>query len=144
MAELMDRELLKRYHCAVVRSNRESLEKLKARMGSQWAGELRGKVGIKGEPREFCRSLEGFLRDDLRLCEKAEVAAGEEELAVSIKGCHICHANEELRREGSPTMCPVIPTGLQAISKVHGRKATLEGVDKPGPVGECTIKYRLK
>jgi len=143
MAELMDRELLKRYHCALVRSNINNLEKLKARLGAEWAEGLKESCGAIADPGEFARALGEYLEEDLRLCEEANAVSDDGSLTVSIKGCHICHANEELRRQEKPTMCPVIPTGLQSLSKVHGRKASLEGVEKTGVVGECTIKYRL-
>ncbi len=144
MSETMDRELLKRYHCAVVKANLDGLEKLKARIGSQWAEEFKERSGSIEDRGEFGKALSGFLREGLRLCEEADAEANGEGLSVSIRGCHLCHANEELRKEGNPAMCPVIPAGLQAISKSHGRKATLEKVEKTGTVGECTIKYKVR
>jgi hypothetical protein len=144
MAEKMDRELFKKYHCAVVKSNQDNLEKLKARIGSEWASDFRDKAGrIEGND-EFCRSFEEYLLEDLCLCDSVRAEETDEELAVTIKGCHICFGNEELRNQKLPAMCPIIPTGLQSLSKVHGRKATLKGVDKTGVVGECTIRYSLQ
>jgi hypothetical protein len=144
MAEKMDRELFKKYHCAVVKSNLDNVEKLKARIGSEWAGDFLDKAGkIEGDE-EFCRGLEKYLEEDLCLCESVQAEETGSELAVTIKGCHICFGNEELRRQELPAMCPIIPTGLQSLSKVHGRKASLQGVEKTGVVGECTIRYALQ
>lgn len=144
MAEKMDRELFKKYHCAVVKSNLDNVEKLKARIGSEWAGDFLSKAGrIEGDE-EFCRGLEKYLEEDLCLCESVQAEETDEELAVTIKGCHICFGNEELRRQEQPAMCPIIPTGLKSLSKVHDRKATLKSVKKPGVVGECTIRYTLQ
>ena len=139
----MNRELFKKYHYAVVKANQDGVEKLKARIGSEWAGDFKEKAGSLEGSEEFCRGLEDFLEKDLCLCDTAEAQASEGELTVSIKGCHICHGNEELRSRQLKAMCPVIPTGLQSLAKVHGKKATLAGVDKTGVVGECTIRYTL-
>ncbi len=140
----MDRQLLVKYHCALVRSHQEKLEQLKARIGARWAEEMRERAGELPQGDEFSRALEGYLLDELRLCGSADAKIAADELTLDIRGCHICHANEELRREGSPAMCPVIPTVLRSISRVHGRKAALEGVKKEGRVGDCSIRCKLK
>lgn len=142
--ERMDRRLLEKYHCALVRSHQEKLEQLKARIGASWAEEMKDKVGGLPDAEDFSRALEEYLLGELCLCGSADAKVTADEVSVDIRGCHICHANEELRREGRKAMCPVIPAVMQSISKVHGRKAELEGVEKTGTVGECTIRYRLK
>jgi hypothetical protein len=144
MADKMDRELFKRYHVAVVKSNQDNVEKLKAKIGSEWASDFQEKSGKIEGNEEFCRGLEQYLQDDLCLCDTVEAEETGEELSVAIKGCHICFGNDELRKQDLKVMCPIIPTGLQSLSKVHGKKATLKGVDKTGVVGECTIRYTLQ
>ncbi|WP_287155803.1 hypothetical protein [Candidatus Solincola tengchongensis] len=139
----VDREFLKKYHRAVVKSLSGELEKVKSRIGSQWAEDFRKKTGARLEGEEFRRALEEYLHDDLRFSEDVKVQAGGDELKVEVRGCHICHGNEELRREGAPTLCPIIPTGLFCISRVAGRKASLREVRKNGVVGECDIHYSM-
>lgn len=143
MTDKMDRELFKKYHCAVVKAHQGDVEKLKARIGSEWAGDFKEKAGTLEGSEEFCRGLEDYLQNDLCLCDTVEAEEGSDGLDVTIKGCHICHGNEELRKQDLKVMCPIIPTGLQSLAKVHGKKATLKGVDKTGVVGECTIHYTL-
>ncbi len=138
-----DREFVKKYHRAVVKSVQGDLEKVKSRIGSDWAEDFRRKVGTVLKDEDFRREFQGFLQNELRFCERAEVEENDDRLKVKVAGCHICHGNEELRREGSPTMCPIIPTGLFSISRVSGRKAALQEVKKTGTVGECEIVYRL-
>jgi hypothetical protein len=140
----MKRELLKNYHCAVVKSNLDNLEKLKAKMGSEWASVFKEKVGEIADVEQFCKSFEKYLQDDLGLCDSVEARESGGELSIKINGCHICFGNEELRKMNLPTLCPVIPTGLLSISRVHGKKATLKGVEKTGVVGECTLHYQLQ
>lgn len=139
-----DREFVKRYHRAVVKSVSGDLEKVKSRIGSDWAEDFRRKAGNGLTDEDFRREFQVFLQDDLRFCERAEVEESGGRMSVKVAGCHICHGNEELRREGSPTMCPIIPTGLFSISRVSGRKAALQEVKKTGTVGECEIVYRLQ
>lgn len=143
MTEKMDRELFKKYHCAVVKAHQDDVEKLKARIGSEWAGDFKQKAGTLEGSEEFCRGLEGYLEKDLCLCDTVKAEESHDELAVTIKGCHICFGNEDLRNQELKVMCPIIPTGLQSLSKVHGKKASLKGVEKTGVVGECTIRYAL-
>ncbi len=140
MAEV-DREFVKKYHRALVKSLSHDLEKVKARIGSEWAEELRKKVGSGLEGEDLRKALEEFLRDDLRFSEQLSVKNEDGGLRVEVRGCHICHGNEELRREGAPTMCPIIPTGLFSLSRVGKKKASLREVRKNGVVGECDICY---
>lgn len=139
----MDREFLKKYHRAVVKSVAKDLEKVKARIGSEWAEGFRSKAGTGLDGEEFRRALEDYLRDDLRFSEQVKVEDSEGGLKIEVRGCHICHGNEELRHEGSPTLCPIIPTGLFSISRTTGKKATLREVRKNGVVGECEISYEV-
>jgi hypothetical protein len=141
--ELMDREFFKKYHRAVVKANSKDLEKLKSKIGSEWAEEFRSRTGAKLEGEEFNKSMEDYLENGLRFCDKVKVEGEGDSLSVEVKGCHICHGNELLKAEGEPALCPIVPTGLFSIYRVSGRKATLEEVRKPGVVGECEICYRL-
>ncbi len=138
-----EREFIKRYHHAVVKVLGDRLENMKSRIGSLWAEEFRGKAGEVGDLGDFAAAYERYLRDELNFCKDVKVEVSEDEIAVEVQGCHICFGNEELRKEGSPTMCPIIPTGLFSIRRVAGRNASLSQVTKPGPVGECRIAYRV-
>ncbi len=137
----VDREFFKKYHRAVTKSVSGGLEKVKSRMGSQWADEFRARAGGKLQGEIFQRALEDYLQNELRFCDQVKVQGNGEDLSIEVKGCHICHGNEELRREGEPALCPIVPTGLFSISRVAGRKATLQEVRKHGVVGECEIRY---
>ena len=138
------REFIKRYHYALVKGAGDRLENLKSRIGSTWAEDFQRKSGSIDEMRDFAAAYEDFLRQELNFCEDVKVEGSDGELMVDIKGCHICFGNDELRKEGSPTMCPLIPTGLFSLRRVAGKNASLARVDKPGPVGECRIVYQVK
>lgn len=140
----VEREFFKRYHRAVVKANAKDLEKVKARIGSQWAEEFRSRTGTRLEGEEFNRALEDYLVNELRFCEEAHVSGSGDDLSIEIRGCHICHGNELLKAEGHPALCPIVPTGLFSISRVSGRKAGLREVRKNGAVGECEICYAVE
>lgn len=137
------REFVKRYHYALVKSQGDRLENLKSKIGSTWAEEFSRKEGRIEDIKEFARAYEDYLVRDLNFCEEAKVEGSDGEMTVDVRGCHICFGNEELRKEGSPTMCPIIPTGLFSLRRVAGKNASLSRVDKPGPVGECRITYKV-
>lgn len=141
--EQMDREFFKKYHRAVVKAHSKDLEKFKAKMGSEWANEFRRRTGCKLQGEELKRALEEFLAEELRFCDKVKVKGEEDDLSIEVKGCHICFGNDELKREGEPALCPIVPTGLFSISRVGKRKASLDEVKKNGVVGECEIRYDL-
>lgn len=139
----MDREFFKRYHRAAVKAHSSDLEKFKAKIGSDWAEEFREKAGGRLEGDDFDRALEEYLIGELRFCARADVESDGDGLNIGVRGCHICFANEELKKEGEASMCPIVPTGLFSISRVGGRRASLRGVNKNGVVGECEIQYDL-
>lgn len=138
-------QFVKKYHRAVVMANKDRLEKMKPRIASEWIKEWMDRLGGPIEDlEEFRKKFEEFLAEELAFADVAKVSVAGDELKIDVAGCAICQGNEELRKTGEPTLCPITPTGLQAISRVLGKNATLEGVDKEGkPVGYCEIKYRL-
>ncbi|MBN1288457.1 MAG: hypothetical protein JXA49_02330 [Actinobacteria bacterium] len=138
-------QFVKKYHRALVKANRDSLEKMKPRIASQWINEwkeqLDGKITDGGE---FTVKFEEFLTDELGFADRTRVSIDDGQLLIDVSGCAICPGNDLLSNEGEPSMCPILSTGIMAISRVLGKKATLEGVDKEGKeVGYCTIKYDL-
>jgi len=139
----VDREFFKQYHRAVVKASSKSLEKLKSRIGSEWAEEFKQKAGGKLQGEEFQRAFEHYLRNDLRFSDEVAVKNEGDDLSIEVKGCHICHGNELLKAEGEPALCPLVPTGLFSVSRVADRRATLQEVKKSGVVGECEIRYKL-
>lgn len=139
----VDREFFKKYHRAVVKSVSGELEKVKARVGSAWADEFRAYAGEDLQGEDFHSALEDYLQNELRFCDLVKVKGDDNDLSIEVKGCHICHGNEELRRRGEPALCPIVPTGLFSVSRVAGKKATLREVCKNGVVGECEIRYDI-
>jgi len=133
-----------RYHKAFVQAVGGDVEKAKSRIASSWVNDWKDGLGRTLEDeREFAERFQSFLGEDLCFADRSDVSLQGDRLDISIEGCAICPGNDLLRAEGKEGLCPLVPTGLFAISRVHRKKAFLEKVEKPGPVGRCTIKYRL-
>ena len=138
-------QFIKKYHQAVVMANKNQLEKVKPKIASEWIkGWMEDLGGKVTDEEEFRVKFEEFLTDELGFADTSTVEISGDELTIDVGGCAICHGNEMLRQAGEPTLCPILSTGLMAISRVLGKNATLVGADKEGkPVGFCTIKYKL-
>jgi len=139
-------EFMKKYHVAVARANMSQLDKIKPKIASEWINEWMTEVGgsITDED-EFKAKFEEFLTDGLGFADESKVTIAGDELTIDVGGCIICPGNDILKKAGEEALCPITPTGMMAISRVLGKKATLVGVDKEGkPVGWCQIKYKLE
>lgn len=139
-------EFFKKYHVAMARANKANLDKIKPKVASEWVNDWMREVGNSiTDPQEFAQKFQEFLTDGLGFADKSTVTVSGDEMVIDIGGCMICPGNDVLKKAGEPALCPITPTGLMAISRVMGKKATLLGVDKEGrPVGFCEIKYKLE
>jgi hypothetical protein len=139
-------EFFKKYHVAVARANRGQLDKLKPRIASEWVNEWMAEVGSSiADEDQFAGEFEKFLTEGLGFADDVKVTIEGDMLSIDVGGCIICPGNDVLKKAGDESLCPITPTGLMAISRVMGKKATLQGVDKEGkPVGFCKISYKLE
>ncbi|MBU4374862.1 MAG: hypothetical protein KJ714_10615, partial [Euryarchaeota archaeon] len=93
---------------------------------------------------EFAQSFENYLKDVLEFADHVKVNCDDKNYTLDVKGCIICHGNEILRKEGVATACPIVQAAKYAAVKKLGKNLITKGVDKPGIVGECTIKYEFE
>ena len=137
-------QFVKKYHTAVVMATKDRTEKLKAKIASEWVKDWEAELGgpIVDEE-EFRQAFQDFLEQELGFAGGAKVSIEGDELRIQVEDCIICPGNEVLRKREEPTLCPILSTGLLSISRVLKRNAELVGVEKPGPAGFCTIRYRL-
>ena len=137
-------QFLQKYHKAVGMATKDTLEKVKPKIASEWvkewAGDLEGPITDK---EKFSAEFQLFLTEELGFADSTAVTVDGDELDIKVDGCIICAGNELLRQAGEPTLCPILSTGLMAINRVLGMRATLLGVDKGG-VGFCTIRYKIE
>ncbi|HEX7628581.1 MAG TPA: hypothetical protein VF354_06660, partial [Candidatus Methanoperedens sp.] len=119
-------------------------KKVNAKVGSIFADNWADKAGDLKSNDEFAKSFEDYLKNELEFAKHVKINCDEKNYILDIKGCAICHGNEILRREGMATACPIVQAAKYAAVKKIRKNVITKGVDKPGTVGECTIKFELE
>ncbi len=134
----------KQYHSTMIKALGEDAKKVNAKVGSIFADSWADNAGTFKDNEEFAQSFEDYLKNQLEFAKHVKVNCNEKDYSLNIKGCVICHGNEILRYEGIATACPIVQAAKYAAVKKLGRNVITKGVDKPGTVGECTIKFELE
>ncbi len=134
----------KQYHSTVIKALGEDAKKVNAKVGSILADKWADKAGEINNNGEFAESFEDYLKNQLEFAKQVKVRCDDKNYSLDIKGCAICHGNEILRKEGVATACPIMQAAKYAAVKKIGRNVITKGVEKPGVVGECTIKFELE
>ncbi len=134
---------IKQYHSTMIKALGEDAKKVNAKVGSILADNWAENAGNFNNNTEFAQSFENYLKK-LEFADEVRVNCNEKNYTLDIKGCVICHGNEILRKEGIPTACPIMQAAKYAAVKKIGRNVITKGVEKPGVVGECTIKFELE
>ena len=139
----MSKNFLKEYHSTVVKAAGEHAKKLNTKMSIILANNWVDHTGEFDNNKEFGDFFESYLRE-LEFAENVNVDCDEKNYVIDIKGCAICHGNEILRQEGIGTACPIVQTAKYAMVKKMRKNVVIKGIDKPGPVGECVIRFELE
>ncbi len=133
----------KQYHSTMIKALGEDAKKVNAKVGSIFADDWADNAGNFNNNAEFAKSFENYLKK-LEFADEVKVNCDEKNYSLEVKGCAICHGNEILRKQGIPTACPIMQAAKYAAVKKIGRNVITKGVEKPGVVGECTIKFELE
>lgn len=139
----MSKNFLRQYHSSVVKAAGEEAKRLNTRIGIIMADRWDDNTRRFDSNEEFSLNFENYLRD-LEFAECTNVHCVEKSYIINIKGCEICHGNETLRQEGIKPMCPIVQIAKYAMVKKMRKNVILDGIDKPGPVGECVIRFELE
>jgi hypothetical protein len=134
----------KQYHSTVIKALGEDAKKVNAKVGSLFADNWTANAGDFKDNSEFAKSFEDYLKNQLEFAKHVKVNCDDKNYTLEIKGCAICHGNEILRKEGLATACPIVQAAKYAAVKKIGRNVITKGIDKPGIVGECFIKFELE
>jgi hypothetical protein len=134
----------KQYHSTVIKALGEDARKVNAKVGSLMADKWSDNAGKFNSNREFAQSFEDYLKNRLEFAKNVKVNCDDRNYTLDIKGCAICHGNEILRKEGMATACPIVQAAKYAAVKKTGRNIITKGVEKPGVVGECIIRFELE
>ena len=133
----------KQYHSTVIKALGEDAKKVNAKVGSIFADNWADNAGNFNDNAEFARSFESYLKNQLEFAKDVRVNCDEKNYTLDIKGCAICHGNEMLRKEGMATACPIMQAAKYAAVRKLGKDVITKGVEKPGPVGECIMRFEL-
>ena len=134
----------KQYHSTVIKALGEDAKKVNAKVGSLFADNWAANAGDFKDNSEFAKSFEDYLKNQLEFAKHVKVNCDDKNYTLEIKGCAICHGNDILRKEGLATACPIVQAAKYAAVKKIGRNVITKGIDKPGIVGECFIKFELE
>ncbi len=133
----------KQYHSTMIKALGDDAKKVNAKVGSIMADNWADKAGTINNNAEFAKSFENYLKNQLEFAKHVKVDCDDKNYTLDIKGCSICHGNEMLRKEGVATACPIMQAAKYAAVRKLGKDVITKGVEKPGPVGECIMRFEL-
>ncbi len=133
----------KQYHSTVIKALGDDAKKVNAKVGSIMADNWADKAGTINNHAEFAKSFENYLKSQLEFAKHVKVDCDDKNYTLDIKGCSICHGNEMLRKEGVATACPIMQAAKYAAVRKLGKDVITKGVEKPGHVGECIMRFEL-
>ncbi len=145
MSHDFSKEFFATYHAAVIEALGEDAARYNARIGSILASAWQKKLGeLPSDPAEFKKSIEAYMSVPFRFSDIARFEFNDDGTAcLYVKGCDICHGNELLRASGKKGSCPISQMVKSAMGKALKTGVELTGSEKPGPVGECYLKYKI-
>lgn len=142
----LSKEFFALYHAAVFDALGEDAPKYNAKIGALLASTWLKKLNERPSGHDGLKeALEAYFSGPFRFADLAEMTFSPGgEASIHIKGCDICNGNEILRNSGKRGSCPVSQMIKSAMGKTLKGNVELSGSEKPGPVGECYLKYRVK
>jgi len=134
------------YHAAVFEALGKDADKYNVKIGTILAARWLKKLEeLPRNSEEFKKAIEAYFSSSFIFSGTAEMTFNEDGTAhLYVKGCDICPGNEILRNNGGHGYCPVCHMVKSAMGRTLKRKVELLGSEKPGPVGECYLKYRIE
>ncbi|MBF8251421.1 MAG: hypothetical protein HW382_1049 [Deltaproteobacteria bacterium] len=145
MSHDFSKEFFAEYHAAVFEAVGDDAAKYNAKIGILLASHCMKKLeSLPKDSAEFKKAIEAYMSDPFRFSDIAEMTFNDDGTAsLYVKGCDICPGNEILREKIGKGYCPISHMVKSAMGRTLKKKVELLGSDKPGPVGECYLKYKL-
>lgn len=145
MSNDFSREFFAAYHAAVFEALGDESVKYNAKMGSILANAwLKNLNEPPANHDGFKKAIEAWMSGPFRFSEIASLEFNDDGTAcLYVKGCDICRGNEILRDGGRKGSCPVSQMVKSAMGKALKTGIELTGSEKPGPVGECYLRYKI-
>lgn len=137
------KEFFAAYHAALFEALGDDAPRVNARLGAILAGKwIKTLSGLPNGTAEFKAAMEAWMQGPFRFSDISELSFTEGGAMLYVKGCDICNGNELLRQGGGKGYCPI----SQMLKSALGRSfehVELTGSEKPGPVGECYLRYKV-
>jgi len=145
MSHDFSKEFFAAYHAAVIEALGADAAQYNAKIGSLLANAwIKRLSGLPADSAEFKKAIEAYMSGPFRFSDIADLTFdGKGGAELYVKGCDICKGNEILRNGGRSGVCPISQMMKSAMGKALKKNVELTGAEKPGPVGECYLKYRV-
>ena len=145
MSHDFSKEFFAEYHAVVFDALGDDAAKYNAKIGILLASRCMKKLeSLPKDSTEFKKAIEAYMSGPFRFSDIAEMTINDDGTAsLYVKGCDICPGNEILREKIGKGYCPISHMVKSAMGRSLKKKVELVGSDKPGPVGECYLKYKL-
>jgi hypothetical protein len=138
------KEFFAAYHAAVFETLGDEAPKMNAKIGSLLANAwLKRLSGLPAGAPEFKKAIEEWMSGPFRFADISDLTFKDNGATLYVKGCDICQGNELLRKGGGKGYCPISQFLKSAMGKGLKKGVELTGSEKPGPVGECYLHYKL-
>lgn len=145
MSHDFSKEFFAAYHAAVFEALGKDAAAYNAKIGSLLANAWIKRLSeLPANGAEFKKAIEAYMSGPFRFSDIADLTFDENGGAsLYVRGCDICKGNEILRNGGGNGSCPISQMLKSAMGKALKKNVELTGSVKPGPVGECYLKYRI-
>ncbi|CAG1065346.1 hypothetical protein BAC1_00927 [uncultured bacterium] len=138
------KEFFAAYHAAVFSALGEDAQKMNAKIGSLLANAwIKRLSALPSGTEEFKKALEEWMSGPFKYADISELTFKDGGATLYVKGCDICQGNEILRNSGGRGYCPISQLVKSAMGKGLKKSVELTGSEKPGPVGECYLHYKI-
>ncbi|MBI5643560.1 MAG: hypothetical protein HY954_08825 [Deltaproteobacteria bacterium] len=145
MSHDFSKEFFAAYHAAVFDALGEDGAKYNAKMGAILANAWQKRLNVlPADTAGFKEAIEAYMSGPFRFSDIARFEFNDDGTAcLYVKGCDICKGNEIQRNKGKTGYCPISQMVKSAIGKALKKNVELTGSEKPGPVGECYLRYKI-
>ena len=138
------KEFFAAYHAAVFGALGDEAPKMNAKIGSLLATAwLKRLSELPSGTAEFKKALEEWMSGPFKFADISDLTFNDNGATLYVKGCDICQGNELLRKGGGKGFCPISQLVKSAMGKGLKKSVELTGSEKPGPVGECYLHYKI-
>lgn len=145
MSDEFSKEFFPTYHATVFEALGDDAQGYAAKIGAMLAHKWLEKLNaLPKDGEEFKKAVEEYMSGPFRFADIARMTFGEDGTAsLYVKGCDICKGNDILRSMGKKGCCPISHMVKSSMGRTIKDRVELTGIEKPGPVGECYLRYKL-